>query len=739
MDLFSSFPVNDPSGVHKDHKVHRREESLIRDEIMYFGSSRGKVISLSQIFMPSTKNIISSFRAYRSLIQFSYFQLSIAGDTKIGSSSECSVILNGSGVHPVHCTLYRSEENEITLVPRKNSRILIDGKRIDDETNLSQGAMLTIGKSNYLRFNNPAEAQMIRSTIGSNERISMPQIDFAQDSSSSNEGCSTPDDVFKSLTDMLDTQTATHNNNNSNNLMHNNFGSKPTEYASTMNNFHSPKVFAADSITVNAPAKDVLGPKFNNFTKNLTNLFTRNDKHLDGTRHNNDLQVPPTRSIETNVLTVKVNNATANCTNGGSGSGSNASTVKLQPTSACYDRYPKPGSYGSLQVFPMNGVNSDINTGATKETMAIEVQRHRAHIERMQEEEMSKAEQDRLEEILKMCADFERQNSSVQSSPIVQNRIKTNGSLPRDKKSSPYVDIVGTNHSNVFFPSSPCEVRHPNAATSSSAPSNGYENVKITTNRRVEMATSPSSRYENFSQQLSLASPEADPYRHPNAGSKPATMSSNGYENVSIATRRSPVGYVPQSPRTRIKTCVSPKKEMTSTPIQRKTEYDLLVQSFEEKLRMEIQQLRDHHSVDQNGSHKHQTGNSHGKFSSMPPIHPPPPLPTYPTSSTMSSANKSNGSAPESIYGQLTTVKNKNINNLTVNIKKNLDEKQIAQLKRQRIDVLKKVRDLKAAIAELQRQEEEVLREVNECKQVPNSMCIKLISISGSWIWKRLS
>lgn len=614
----------------------------------------------------------------------------------------------------MHCTLYRSEENEITLVPRKNSRILIDGKRIDDETNLSQGAMLTIGKSNYLRFNNPAEAQMIRSTIGSNERISMPQIDFAQDSSSSNEGCSTPDDVFKSLTDMLDTQTATHNNNNSNNLMHNNFSSKPSEYASTMNNFHSPKVFAADSITVNAPAKDVLGPKFNNFTKNLTNLFTRNDKNLDGARHNNDLQVPPTRSIETNVLTVKVNNATANCTNGGGSS--NASTVKLQPTSACYDRYPKPGSYGSLQVFPMNGVNSEINTGATKETMAIEVQRHRAHIERMQEEEMSKAEQDRLEEILKMCADFERQNSSVQSSPIVQNRIKTNGSLPRDKKSSPYVDIAGTNHPNVFFPSSPSEVRHPNVASSSSASSNGYENVKVTPGRRVEMATSPSSRYENFSQQLSFASPKADPYHHPNAVIKPTTMSSNGYENVSMAARRSPVGYVPQSPRTRIKTCISPKKEMTSTPIQRKTEYDLLVQSFEEKLRIEIQQLRDHHSVDQNGSHKHQNGNAHvhGKSSSMPPIHPPPPLPTYPTSSTMY-ANKSNDGAPESIYGQLTTVKNKNINNLTVNIKKNLDEKQIAQLKRQRIDVLKKVRDLKAAIAELQRQEEEVLREVSEC------------------------
>lgn len=623
------------------------------------------------------------------------------------------MILNGSGVHPLHCTLHRSEENSITLVPNKNSRVLIDGKQIDDETNLSQGAMLTIGKSNYLRFNNPAEAQMIRSTIGSNEHVSMPQIDFAQDSSSSNEGRSSPDLVFKNLTDMLGTGSATQTldklhaiqNNNSNNLLQN--LNKPSEYTTTMNNFHSPKVFAADAITVNAPAKDVLGPKFNNFTKNLTNLFRKNEKNLDAHRHNNDLQVPPTISNETNVLTAKVNNATANSANtSGSCGGISVAVapsqpVKLQPTSACYDRYPKPGSYGSLQVFPMNGVNSEINNGVTKETIAIEIQSQRAQIERMQQEKMSKAEQDRLEEILRMCAEFERHNQSVQSSPIVQNRIKTNGSLPREKKSSPYIDLA--NHSNVFFPTSPSELRQSNI-------SNVYENVKIN--------SSPSSRYENFSQQLNFTSSDADSYYDPDAASKSMTTSSHGYENVSIVARKPVVGYVPQSPRTRIKTCISPKKEMTSTPTQRKAEYDLLVQSFEEKLRMEIQQLRDHRSVDRTSSYKTQNGNGHDAqvptTSSMPPIHPPPPLPMQ---SLAHYPNNSNGrthrSAQEGIYGQLTTAKNKNINHLTVNIKRNLDEKQIAQLKRQRVDALKNVRDLKAAIAELQQQEEEVLCEVH--------------------------
>lgn len=60
----------------------------------------------------------------------------------------------------------------------------MDGTRVTEEVNLRQGAMLTIGKANYMRFNNPTEAELIRSTMGSNDRISMPQLDFTSNDSS---------------------------------------------------------------------------------------------------------------------------------------------------------------------------------------------------------------------------------------------------------------------------------------------------------------------------------------------------------------------------------------------------------------------------------------------------------------------------------------------------------------------------------------------------------------------------
>lgn len=451
------------------------------------------------------------------------------------------------------------------------------------------------------------------------------------------------------------------------------------------NQFHSPKVFASDSIKVNTPAKDVLGAKFDKFTKNLKQSFV----------------MPAESAVFTKINGMPNGNANGhlmNGMNGTNGTNGNGGLPKLQPLSACYDRYPKPGSYGSLQIFPMNGINSEINN--TKENICDESpQRHRIRDDRKPDDEITKLEQDRLEEILKMCADFERQNQNVQSSPIVQNRIKTNGSLPREKK-SPLSPEHNGGTANVFFPPSPGDFRsnQPSSPHTPHKTNTGYENVKLLAARKHDLSAS-SSRFEN------LPPKSADQHHHLMNGN-----SMNGYENM-MSPLKSPVGYVPQSPRTRIKTCISPKKELTSTPIQRKTDYDLLVQSFEEKLRLEIQQLRENRSIENN---RNSLANRKTNQKSEPP-----PIQPKPTQNALAKAHQyvnvnvnRSANSQEGIYGTLTN-KNKSNNHLTLNIKKNLDDKQIAQLKKQQIDVVRKARELKAQIAELQQQEEEVLREVN--------------------------
>lgn len=475
---------------------------------------------------------------------------------------------------------------------------------------------------------------------------------------------------------------------------------------------HSPKVFAADSITVNTPAKDVLGSKFNSFTKNRTQIMPGESKTM--TKINDFME------------------CNGHMMNGNGTSNGIATTPisKLQPVSACYDRYPKPGSYGCLQVYPMNGVNSEINNAKENHCIDMRSSSPRTPKQRYRDDdEISKIEQDRLEEILKMCADFERQNQNVQSSPIVQNRIKTNGSLPREKKSPLSPDHHsatgnGPTMNNIFFPSSPCDSRKSNQNhTPTSSPhckantqNTGYENIRMLSARRVDQLSSSSS----LSSSSRFDHDFSNKNQHLTNGN--STLS-NGYENVT-SSRKSPAGYVPQSPRTRIKTCISPKREITSTPIQRKTDYDLLVQSFEEKLRMEIQQLRDNRNNIEN-NHCSQIDNNNRcanqrKFNSEQIQHHSTPEPKkLSQNSTPTYAHhyvnlNRTINLQEGIYGTLTYNKNtrKHSDEHKPIVRKHLDEKQIVQLKRQQVEVLKNARELKAQISELQRQEEEVLREV---------------------------
>lgn len=519
--------------------------------------------------------------------------------------------------------------------------------------------MLTIGKSNYLRFNNPAEAQLIKSTMGSNERISMPQIDFTQNSNtSSNEG--TPEEVFKNLNSFLESQNnspASIKNENSKIFLDQ---MTKIDY-SNIKNFHSPKVFAADSITVNTPAQAVLGAKFNNFTKNLPQNSINYSSNSQGDKNNG---IPSVQNNYVNVSSVFGGENSSSVLTKVNNLGSSSSSSSKSPQSpASYDRYPKPGSYGSLQIFPMNGVNSQINGD---QEVSSETQRQKAHLERMREQEISLMEQERLEEILKMCSDYERQNQSITSSPIVQNRIKTNGSLPRDKK-SPFCE----KNPNVFFPTD----------SGYKKPNSGYENVAILHDRRMEQQQQQqptSGRYENI-----------DSFRQIDEQNN--QKSSNGYENVFNAKK-----YTPQSPRTRIKTCVSPKKET----IDKRNEYDELIHTFEEKLRAEIKILRENKSYEENlnGNAEKNQKNLDFNVNNV-------------GDEVCNGSNGTNGYNLIEDGGN--KIRDRNVNKLTVNINKKIDEKQLFELNKKRVNILMKIREGKTQIAELQRQGEEVHREVS--------------------------
>ncbi|XP_047508747.1 major antigen isoform X1 [Pieris napi] len=97
------------------------------------------------------------------------------GRVTIGSDPTCDIYVVGTGVASIHCRVENSH-GVVTLYPVSGSTLL-DGLPVDKPTRLSQGSMLTIGRSNYLRFNHPEEAKLMKSVLPSGH-VSMAPIQF---------------------------------------------------------------------------------------------------------------------------------------------------------------------------------------------------------------------------------------------------------------------------------------------------------------------------------------------------------------------------------------------------------------------------------------------------------------------------------------------------------------------------------------------------------------------------------
>ncbi|XP_068238737.1 pleckstrin homology-like domain family B member 1 isoform X2 [Palaemon carinicauda] len=196
-----------------------------------------------------------------------------------------------------------------------------------------------------------------------------------------------------------------------------------------------------------------------------------------------------------------------------------------------------------------------------------ELRKKQAVEDRVKEQEAAAAERARLEEILNLCAEYERQHQGATTPtprppshsplhPFTQNRIKTNGSLPRDKRlpSSP-----------TGLPTTPTSATSPTPTSTPTISSN--LRCKATSEDELDAIFSfDSPDISNHGQCASLTRngtlpnyppfPNPGPLQVPSHSPSPSSPKSP-YENVSPSYLTYPM---PQSPRTRIKTIVGKER-----------------------------------------------------------------------------------------------------------------------------------------------------------------------------------
>ncbi|XP_017761987.1 PREDICTED: pleckstrin homology-like domain family B member 2 [Eufriesea mexicana] len=173
------------------------------------------------------------------------------GKLTLGSNRDADISVVGTGVESIHCAI-ENNNGVVTLHPI-NGSTAVDGVPINSPVRLAQGCMLSIGRSNYMRFNHPAEAKQLRSVLP-HSRISMAPISF-----------SLPDNQLQENYHLERKPPVAPRKSPRNSCSDDEIGflGKLTKFEmlakQNRNNCVSPKVFPAGAITTNVPADQILG------------------------------------------------------------------------------------------------------------------------------------------------------------------------------------------------------------------------------------------------------------------------------------------------------------------------------------------------------------------------------------------------------------------------------------------------------------------------------------------------
>lgn len=86
------------------------------------------------------------------------------GQTYVGredASTEQDIVLHGLDLESEHC-VFENTGGTVTLIPLSGSQCSVNGVQIVDATQLNQGAVILLGRTNMFRFNHPKEAAKLR-------------------------------------------------------------------------------------------------------------------------------------------------------------------------------------------------------------------------------------------------------------------------------------------------------------------------------------------------------------------------------------------------------------------------------------------------------------------------------------------------------------------------------------------------------------------------------------------------
>ncbi|CAK7275250.1 hypothetical protein SEPCBS57363_006585 [Sporothrix epigloea] len=102
------------------------------------------------------------------------------GNVDSSTEHQANIQLNGSRILDEHCTFENAPDGTVTIVPKLDAAVMVNGKRITEPKQLHSGYRVILGDFHIFRFNHPMEARAERAEIRAEHSLLRQSITASQ-------------------------------------------------------------------------------------------------------------------------------------------------------------------------------------------------------------------------------------------------------------------------------------------------------------------------------------------------------------------------------------------------------------------------------------------------------------------------------------------------------------------------------------------------------------------------------
>jgi kinesin family protein 1 len=154
--LYSDLNQTWEQKLQKTEEIHKEREAALEE--LGISIEKGFVGLHTPKKMPHLVNLSDDPLLAECLVYNLKPGTTTVGNVESNVANTVEIRLNGSRILHEHCT-FDNTDNKVTLVPKEGAAVMVNGKRVTEETRLRSGYRVILGDFHIFRFNHPMEAR----------------------------------------------------------------------------------------------------------------------------------------------------------------------------------------------------------------------------------------------------------------------------------------------------------------------------------------------------------------------------------------------------------------------------------------------------------------------------------------------------------------------------------------------------------------------------------------------------